>query len=91
MTPQHLVAGLLAAVGVAALGVGISFERRMHRHRQPGVSYRRATFRRDGGWRRSDLFTPVGLQLQRKASLWGMTGTLLLVASVAAWVTLGSR
>ena len=91
MTPQYLVAGLLAAVGVAALGVAVGFERRMHRHRQPGVSYRLATFRRDGGWRRSDLFTPVGLQLQRKASLWGMTGTLLLVASVAAWVTLGSR
>lgn len=91
MSAQHFVAGLLAGVGVAALGIAVGFERRMHRHRQPGVSYRTATFRRDGGWRRDDLFTPVGLRLQRKASLWGVTGTLLLVASVAAWVALGSH
>jgi hypothetical protein len=91
MTLQHVVAGLLAAVGAAALGVAVSFERRMHRHRQPGVTYETATFRKDGGWRRGDLFTATGLLLQRKASLWGATGTLLLAASVAAWVVLGNR
>ncbi|HET7459068.1 MAG TPA: hypothetical protein VFJ74_15575 [Gemmatimonadaceae bacterium] len=63
----------------------------MHRHRQPGVTYAEATLRRDGGWRRRDLFTPVGLRLQRKASLWGVTGGVLLLASIAAWMILGSR
>lgn len=91
MIPQRVIAGLLAAIGAAALGVAISFERRMHRHRQPGVSYRTATFRKDGGWRRADLFTPDGLRYQRKASLWGVTGAILLVASLAAWMVLGRR
>ena len=91
MTLQRLIAGLLVALGAAALSIAVTFERRMHRHRQPGVGYGTATFRRDGGWRRGDLFMPEGLRYQRKASVWGVTGTLLLVASVAAWVALGRR
>ena len=91
MTTQVLVTSLIAAAGVACLATAVSYERRMHRHRQPGVTYAEATLRKDGGWRRSDLFTPVGLQLQRKASLWGVAGGVLLLASLAAWMVLGSR
>lgn len=91
MTTQVEVASTIAVAGVASLATAVSYERRMHRHRQPGVSYVEATLRKDGGWRRSDLFTPVGLQLQRKASLWGVTGGVLLLASIAAWMVLGSR
>lgn len=91
MTTQVVVASTIAVAGVASLATAVSYERRMHRHRQPGVSYVEATLRKDGGWRRSDLFTPVGLQLQRKASLWGVTGGVLLLASIAAWMVLGSR
>ena len=91
MTTQALVASVFAVAGLACLATAVSYERRMHRHRQPGVTYAAATLRKDGGWRRSDLFTPVGLQLQRKASLWGVTGGVLLLASIAAWMILGSR
>lgn len=91
MTTQALLASVIAAAGVACLATAVSYERRMHRHRQPGISYAEATLRKDGGWRRSDLFTPVGLQLQRKASLWGVTGGVLLLASIAAWTVLGAR
>ena len=78
-------------VGVICLATAVMYERRMHRHRQPGVSYAEATLRKDGGWRRSDLFTAGGLQLQRKASLWGVTGGVLLLASIGAWMVLGAR
>lgn len=66
--------------------VAVFKERRMHRHRQPGVSYSQATFRRDGGWRRTDLFTPAGLQYQRQASRYGVLGALLWVAALLVWV-----
>ena len=89
MTRQLLVAAVLAAAGVMALGVAVSYERRMQRHRQPGVSYRDVTFRRDGGWRQADLFSAAGLGLQRRASAWGVTGAALLVAALIAWVVLG--
>ena len=91
MTTQALVASVIATAGVVCLATAVMYERRMHRHRQPGVSYAEATLRKDGGWRRSDLFTAVGLQLQRKASLWGVTGGVLLLASIAAWMVLGTR
>lgn len=91
VTTQVLVAGALATAGVACLAMAVSHERRMHRHRQPGVTYAATTLRRDGGWRRTDLFTPAGLQLQRRASLRGVTGAVLLLASIVAWIVLGTH
>ena len=91
MTAQLLVSGLLALAGVALLGAAVVAERRMQRHRLPGVTYAQVTLRRDGGWRRADLFSPEGLRHQRRASLCGVTGAALLVASLAAWVALGAR
>jgi hypothetical protein len=80
----------LALLAVSFLVAAIVHERRMHAHRQPGVSYGQATFRRDGGWRRKDLFTDVGLRHQQRASLYGITGVALLVASLLAWIVLGA-
>jgi hypothetical protein len=91
MTRQFAVAGTVAVLGLFCLGAAVMQERRMHRHRQPGVTYRQATFRRDGGWRRSELFTPEGLQCQRQASRWGVIGGVLLVAGLLAWIGLGAR
>jgi len=70
------------------MAVAIVNERRMHRHRQPGVTYAQATFRRDGGWRRADLFTDEGLRFQRRAATLGVTGTALWVAALLALVAL---
>ena len=82
-----VVLKLLIAGGIAALAWAVVNERRMHRHRRPGVSYGQATLRRDGGWRRQDLFTEEGLRYQRRASTWGVSGALLLlVAVILAWV-----
>ena len=82
-----VVLKVLIGVGVAALVWAVVNERRMHHHRQPGVSYGQATLRRDGGWRRQDLFTDEGLRYQRRASLWGVSGALMLVlAVILAWV-----
>lgn len=91
MTAQPLVSALLAGIGVVLLGAAVVAERRMQRHRQPGVTYAQVTLRRDGGWRRAELFTPAGLRLQRRASLCGVAGTALLVASLLAWIALGTR
>ncbi len=90
-TLQLPIAGALALAGLGFLAAAVVHERRMHRHRQPGVSYAAATLRRDGGWRRTDLFTPEGLRLQRRAAVRGVTGALLLLASLLAWVALGTR
>ncbi len=80
------VARVLALAGSALTLVAIGFERLMHRHRQPGVTWAQATFRRDGGWRRVDLFAPQGLRHQRRASAFGVSGALLWVAAlVVAW------
>ena len=82
-----VVLKLLIAGGVGALMWAVVNERRMQRHRRPGVSYGQATLRRDGGWRREDLFTDDGLRFQRRASTWGISGALLLVlAMILAWV-----
>lgn len=91
MTLQLSVAGSIALLGVACLGAAVVNERRMQRHRQPGVSYREVTLRRDGGWRRDELFTEQGLRHQRRASRWGLTGGALLVVALLAWVVLGVR
>ena len=90
LTPQLAVSGTLAAAGGILLAVAIVHERRMHAHRQPGVTYAQATLRRDGGWRRRELFTDAGLRHQRRASLCGISGAVLLLASLLTWVILGA-
>jgi hypothetical protein len=71
MTAQVLITGVLAGAGIILLGAAVWNERHMQRHRQPGVTYRAVTLRGDDGWRRADLFTPAGLQYQRRASGFG--------------------
>lgn len=80
-----LVPTALAAAGTLSMAIAVFNERRMHRYRQPGVTYAQATFRRDGGWRRADLFMPEGLRYQRQASRFGVTGALLWVLSLIAY------
>jgi hypothetical protein len=80
--PYELLMMACLVAGVASLLMAVSYERRMQRHRQPGVSYRDVTLRRDGAWRRADLFTERGLAYQSKASTWGVAGAGLLVAFV---------
>lgn len=72
-------------LGAGAFIIAIRHERLMQRHRLPGVSYRDVTLRRDGGWRRTDLFAPEGLVHQRRASMFGVAGVLCWVAALAVW------
>lgn len=90
-TTELVIPGAAALAGVAFLVAAVVHERLMHRHRKPGVSYRAATFRLDGGWRREELFNAEGLRMQRRASLCGVTGAVLLLASLLLLVVLGSR
>ena len=80
-----MVAGALAIAGTLLMGVAIYNERRMQRHRQPGVTYAQVTFRKDGGWRRTDLFTGEGLRYQRRASGFGIPAALLWALSGVLW------
>lgn len=73
---------VLGAAGVIMVGMGIWHERMMQRHRQPGITYAQVTWRRDGGWRRADLFTETGLKHQRQASGWGFPGLALIVIAL---------
>jgi hypothetical protein len=91
MTLQSMVAAGFGAAGVTALTIAVVHERRMQAHRRDGVSYRAATLRRDGGWRREDLFTPEGLTHQRQASRFGVAGAALLIVGLIAWMVLGTR
>jgi hypothetical protein len=68
------------------MSVAIFNERRMHRHRQPGVTYAQATYRRDGGWRRTDLFTAEGLAFQRRASKYGVLGAALWILALLTYI-----
>lgn len=90
MTVQLAVASTVALAGTVAMVLAVSHERRMHRWRRPGVSYAAATFRRDGGWRRDDLFTAEGLAHQRLASRWGVTGAGLWILALLCWIALGA-
>ena len=76
--------GLICAI------IAVTHERRMQRHRQPGVTYAAATLRKDGGWRRADLFTPQGLAHQKEASRYGLTALVLWLMALGAWVLLGA-
>ena len=78
----------LAAAGLVSVAVAVLYERRMQRHRRPGMSYRDVTLRRDGAWQRDDLFTPEGLALQRRAARYGWLGAALWVLALAACVAL---
>ena len=80
-----MLSGALALAGTLLMGVAVFNERRMQRHRQPGVTYAQATLRRDGGWRRADLFTEEGLRYQRRASGFGVPAALLWAFAVLAW------
>ena len=88
---QLVIAGAFGVAGIGFLLAAVVEERRMQRHRQPGVSYASATLRRDGGWRRAELFTSEGLRHQRRASACGIVGALLLMAALLAWIVLGRR
>jgi hypothetical protein len=81
-TPWLVVASLLFVGGAVALVIAIVNERRMQHHRQPGVSYWDVTFRRDGAWRRADLFTDAGLVFQRRAAKWGIIGSACLIGAL---------
>jgi hypothetical protein len=83
------LAGIIGGLGAVALIIAVANERRMQRHRQPGVTYAQVTLRRDGAWKRRDLFTDEGLAYQRRASAFGVTGAALLVAALVCWVVLG--
>jgi hypothetical protein len=85
---RTVVAATLGVAGTLSVACAVAFERRMHRHRRPGVSYRAATMRRDGGWRRADLFTEEGLRYQARAARFGWAGAALWLAALAAWVVL---
>jgi hypothetical protein len=50
------------------------------------VTYAQATFRRDGAWRRADLFTPTGLAFQKQASRYGVLGALLWILALIAGI-----
>ena len=91
MSVQRTVAGVLALVGVGLMAIAVSHERRMQRHRRPGVSYADVTLRRDGGWRREELFTAEGLAHQRRASRCGVAGAICCLAAIAAWAALDGR
>jgi hypothetical protein len=80
---------MLAVAGTVSMAIAIYNERRMHRHRQPGITYSQATYRRDGGWRRADLFTAEGLAHQHKASRYGVSGAALWILALAAYVITG--
>jgi len=85
------VAAAFGAAGIFFAGVAVVSERRMHRHRQPGVTYAAATLRRDGGWRRADLFTPEGLRHQSRAAGFGIVAVVCWIGALAAFVLLAVR
>jgi hypothetical protein len=86
---QGVAVGALAFAGVACAVLAVRHERRMHRHRRPAVTYAAATLRRDGGWRRTDLFTDEGLRHQARAARFGMAAVAAWLLALAAFVVLG--
>jgi hypothetical protein len=90
MTLQLVTTSLLAVAGTILAGLAVWNERRMQRHRRPGVTYAAVTLRRDGGWRRSELFTAQGLEHQALASRFGLGATVLWALALLAWVLLAA-
>ena len=62
----------------------------MQQHRQPGMTYAAVTFRRDGGWRRSELFTARGLECQAQAARFGVGAAVLWGVALLSWVLLAA-
>jgi hypothetical protein len=89
VTVPPLPATVLLVTGTVLMVAAVYNERRMHRHRQPGVTYAQATFRRDGAWRRTDIFTAEGLRHQRLASAFGVPAALLWVIGLIVWAMTG--
>jgi hypothetical protein len=91
MNPALVATGIFGGLGAIAAALAVVNERRMQRHRQPGVTYGQVTFRRDGAWRRTNLFTPEGLRYQRRAARYGfiaagcwlLGGAALLIGAIA--------
>jgi hypothetical protein len=79
------------SLGIVSLTTAIVNERRMQRHRQPGVSYADVTLRRDGGWKRAELFTDEGLRFQRRAAKWGFYGMVFIVLTAILWTVGASQ
>ena len=77
---------LLAVAGTISAAYAVVCERRMQRHRKPGVTYWQATLRRDGGWRRADLFSTDGLRIQRSASKYGIIAAALWLGALLIWI-----
>lgn len=90
ITPQLVFSGALAAFGLASAAVAVFHERRMQRHRLPGVTYAQVTLRRDGGWCREDLFAPEGLAHQRQASKYGILAAVLWLLALLAFILVSS-
>jgi hypothetical protein len=86
-----MVSLALGLTGVVTAAVAVFNERRMQQYRLPGVSYADVTWRRDGGWRRDDLFAPEGLAFQRKASRYGLLTVLCWLLAIVAWVAFAVR
>ena len=85
---RDLIPLALTVGGLAAIVAAVIAERQMQRYRRPGVTYRDVTLRKDGGWRRADLFTPEGLALQRRAARFGALGAALLILGLGVWTAL---
>ena len=90
MRAQIVVSLMFGIAGIAAAIFAVMAERQMHRHRQPGVTYAAATLRRDGGWRRGELFTAEGLRHQARAARYGVSAAMLWLLSLIAFVILGA-
>jgi hypothetical protein len=87
---QFFITGFLTLAGVVAATLAVVNERRMQQHRQPGVSYAAVTFRRDGGWKKPELFTARGLEHQALASRFGLTALVCWIAALVSFVLLAA-
>jgi hypothetical protein len=79
---MRMIAVITGICGAISMLMAVIHERRMQRARRPGVTYARVTWRRDGGWKRSDLFTDAGLAHQRRASRYGAIGAALWILAL---------
>jgi hypothetical protein len=86
MTVQSVASLLAALVGSGAAAIAIYHERRMQRYRQPGVTYAAVTFRRDGAWRRAELFKAEGLVHQARAARFGIMAAGCWVLALILWI-----
>ena len=82
MNTQVIFISIFALAGVVAATFAVVNERQMQQHRQSGVTYSAVTFRRDGGWKRAELFTARGLEHQAQAARFGVAGAVLWVVAL---------